>query len=126
IEVFVEGGIGAEEACAVAKMIEAAGLNAITVSAYHATHIGRAFSSSFLPMEPAALVPYAAAVRKAVSIPVIALGQIDVDRAEQLVRDETIDFVAMGRKLLADPDFARKVKEGRAADIRPCINCYIC
>jgi NADPH-dependent 2,4-dienoyl-CoA reductase/sulfur reductase-like enzyme len=37
-----------------------------------------------------------------------------------------IDFVAMGRKLLADPDLPRKLSEGRHEDVRPCIYCYTC
>ena len=35
------------------------------------------------------------------------------------------DFVALGRSQLADPAWAKKAKEGKARDIKPCINCMI-
>jgi 2-enoate reductase len=36
------------------------------------------------------------------------------------------DFVALGRPLLADPDFASKTRKGEERDIRPCIGCHEC
>jgi len=36
------------------------------------------------------------------------------------------DFIAMGRKLLADPDLPNKLAEGRLDDIRPCLYQYRC
>ncbi len=63
-------------------------------------------------------------IRDAVSIPVIAANRInDPDVAENLLADGTADLVAMARPLLADPDFARKVRLGDTESIAPCIAC---
>jgi 2,4-dienoyl-CoA reductase (NADPH2) len=40
--------------------------------------------------------------------------------------DQSADLIAMGRPLLADPEFAEKARLGRAADIRRCISCQNC
>lgn len=56
----------------------------------------------------------------------IASGRVEIDRGEKGSAQGEFDFLAMGRKLLADPDLPRKLTEGRVADIRPCIYCYTC
>jgi NADPH-dependent 2,4-dienoyl-CoA reductase/sulfur reductase-like enzyme len=61
-----------------------------------------------------------------VDIPVTAAGRLDPDAADKAVADGKCDFVAMGRKLLADPDLPIKLQENRTADVRPCIYCYAC
>jgi 2,4-dienoyl-CoA reductase-like NADH-dependent reductase (Old Yellow Enzyme family)/thioredoxin reductase len=66
----------------------------------------------------------AAAVKRAVDIPVITVGRItDVHVADRIVRDGHADLVAMGRASLADPDFPRKTLENRQAEIRKCFGC---
>jgi NADPH-dependent 2,4-dienoyl-CoA reductase/sulfur reductase-like enzyme len=57
---------------------------------------------------------------------VIAVGRLAPDDAEALLARGDADFVAMGRKLLADPDLARKLAAGDADDVRPCIYSYRC
>ncbi|MBW1963343.1 MAG: FAD-dependent oxidoreductase, partial [Deltaproteobacteria bacterium] len=70
------------------------------------------------------LIPYAEEVKKTVNIPVIGVGRIlDPGYAEQLLVDGRVDIVALGRQLLADPEFANKVKEGKIDEIIPCIGC---
>jgi len=62
-----------------------------------------------------------------VSIPVAAGTQIqDVTVAERVLRQGKADLVYMARALLADPELPNKAKEGRLADIRPCMNCCRC
>ena len=41
--------------------------------------------------------------------------------AERVLQEQKADFIALGRPLLADPEWPNKVKEGRLEDIRPCI-----
>ncbi len=63
-------------------------------------------------------------VKQAVSIPVIASNRInDPDIAEALLAGGAADLVSLARPLLADPDFARKVRLGRADEIATCIAC---
>ncbi len=61
-----------------------------------------------------------------VNIPVIAVGRIEPERGDRLIRDGKADVIAMGRKLLAEPELVAKLAAGRPEDIRPCIYCYTC
>ena len=66
----------------------------------------------------------AEALKKEVGIPVIASGAItSPDLAEEILATGKGDFIALGRPLWADPQWARKAVEGRPEDIRPCIRC---
>ncbi len=72
-------------------------------------------------------IPFAAAVKKHVSIPVAATGVIrDPAYAEQILENGDLDFIAMGRSWLADPEWGNKALEGRDADIRKCLGCMYC
>jgi 2,4-dienoyl-CoA reductase-like NADH-dependent reductase (Old Yellow Enzyme family)/NADPH-dependent 2,4-dienoyl-CoA reductase/sulfur reductase-like enzyme len=125
-EIGKEVGITLDDACRVAPMIEAAGANGLTVSAYHNVGKGKLHSDSNIPHVPGAHIPAARAIRKSVSIPVIASGRIEADVGDRSIAAGDFDFLAMGRKLLADPALPNKLVEGREADIRPCIYCYTC
>ena len=48
------------------------------------------------------------------------------EQAEELIANGSCDLVAMARSFIADNDWARKAKDGRAEDIRPCIRCLRC
>lgn len=48
------------------------------------------------------------------------------EMAEKIIAEGYADLVAMARSVIADPDWARKAKEGRDQDIRPCIRCLRC
>lgn len=119
-------GITIENAVELAPMVEATGADGITVTAYHDVGQGKLHSASNIPHEPAIHLEFAAAIRKAVDIPVIASGRVEIDRGNQGLINGEFDFLAMGRKILADPDLPVKVAEGRIEDIRPCIYCYTC
>src|SRR5262249_50361111 len=70
----------------------------------------------------AAFVPLAAAVKKGVDIPVVAVGRITLPEvAERVLAEGHADLVAMTRALIADPQLPRKAQAGRRADIRPCV-----
>ncbi len=71
-------------------------------------------------------VPLQKAVRKAVNIPVIAVGRMDADCAEELLENGEIDFISMTRNLIADHGYPKKVFEGRLDDIAPCTGCMTC
>ncbi len=68
----------------------------------------------------------ARAIRRAVHVPVIVSGRMDENRAEEALRDGTADVIALGRTLWADPEFPRKVAEGRIDDIVRCTRCASC
>ncbi|AMN46243.1 NADH:flavin oxidoreductase [Steroidobacter denitrificans] len=125
-EVGSPGGITLEDALVTARMAQEAGADAITVTAYHNTDRGILHSASHTPHELAVNLPFAAAIKAAVRIPVIASGRVEPEVGDAAIAAGKLDFLAMGRKLLADPELPNKLAAGRAEDIRPCIYCYTC
>ncbi len=65
-----------------------------------------------------------AELRKAVDIPVVCAGRMEPRVAADAVRDGLIDGAGFARSFLADQEWVTKLKEGREADIRPCILCH--
>lgn len=126
VEFDIDNGFTNEDACAVARLVERAGADAITASSYSGTQRGKGLVSGSAPINPGNYIAYAAKVREAVNIPVIAAGRVEVDFANELLGKGAVDFIGMGRKLLADPDLPGKVVAGALADVRPCIYCYLC
>lgn len=120
------GGIMPEDCAATAQLAEAAGADAIHVTAYSDSTSAVAFTDGPLTHKEDAYVEATALVKSKVGIPVIAVGRIEPETADGLIRDGKADIVAMARKLLADPALANKLIEGRPDDIRPCIYCYTC
>lgn len=125
-ELRTPGGITLDDAIAVSKMAEKSGLNAVSVSAYANPSSGSAFTEAPLVQKPAGFLDWAAEIKKHVAIPVTAVGRLEPDVADKAIADGKCDFIAMGRKLLADPELPKKLTEQRAQDIRPCIYCYVC
>ena len=72
-------------------------------------------------------VAAAAALKRVVDVPVMAVGRIhDPQLAEKILREGSADLVAMGRPMIADPELAEKARSGRSAEIRRCISCQNC
>ncbi|MDD5702539.1 MAG: FAD-dependent oxidoreductase [Dehalococcoidales bacterium] len=124
-EFSIVDGITREEALETADMIENAGVDAIHVTGYGGS-AGYHFTEAPLVNAPDYLIPLARGIKGHVKIPVIAVGRIDLDTAEQLLRRGEADFIAMGRALLADFELPHKIAEGSEEDIRRCIYCYSC
>jgi 2,4-dienoyl-CoA reductase (NADPH2) len=135
-----ELGTTLEESMRFAQMFEQAGADYLQVSAYG---FG-AFALAALPdliryPEPApearafaasvpqgALIPDAAAVKKAVSIPVSGVGHVEPDVAESILEKELVDLMCFGRPFLADPYWPHKLISGKVGEIRPCMRCNVC
>ncbi|WP_367065220.1 FAD-dependent oxidoreductase [Oryzisolibacter sp. LB2S] len=125
-EMHTPGGIELEEALSSARLCEQLGVNAISVSAYARLTCGSDFTDAPIPQQPGAYLDYAGAFKRAVSLPIIVAGRVEPEAGAAAIAAGDVDFIAMGRKLLADPDLPNKLHEGRAQDIRPCIYCYAC
>ncbi|MCA9509648.1 MAG: FAD-dependent oxidoreductase [Myxococcales bacterium] len=119
-------GIVFEDAKVTARLAAEAGADAIHLSAYSDSTSGVAFTDAPLVHAEAAFVEQAAEVKALVDVPVIAVGRIEPELGDRLVRDGKADVIAMGRKLLADPSLPNKLAAGRREDVRPCIYCYTC
>ena len=126
VEHFRDGGATLAETLALAPMLVDAGCDALHISAYASTDAGLGVTEAHTPSEPGHLVALAAAVKQVVDVPVITFGRLEPEAAEQVLADEQADFVAMGRKLLADPELPNKLAAGRRDDIRPCLYQYRC
>jgi 2,4-dienoyl-CoA reductase (NADPH2) len=118
---LVEGGNTGEEVEYVAKAIEAAGATLLNTGiGWHEARVPTIVTS----VPRAAFAEVTGRVRKAVSIPVVASNRINTPEiAEKLIADGLCDMVSMARPLLADPEFALKVEQGRADEINICIAC---
>lgn len=117
---YVEGGRDMEESIEIAKRFEEAGVDGLHVDC----GCYESWNWAHLPlyMEPGPAIASIAAVKKEVRIPVIAVGRLGYpELAEKVIAEGKADFIALGRSLLADPEWPRKVKEGRFDDIRPCV-----
>jgi len=125
-EMHTEGGITLEEAKKVAKIADEEGMHAIAVSAYASIHKGSHFTDAPLVQKPAGYLDWAAQIKATVNTPVIALGRIEPEVGNKAIADGHCDFIAMGRKLLADPELPNKLIAGKPETIRPCIYCYVC
>lgn len=126
VEFRTPGGIRFDDARRTAEIAAEAGADAIHVSAYADSSSAVGFTDAPLPDRAAAYVEYAAGIRARVNVPVIAVGRIEPELGDQLIREGRADFIAMARKLLADPELPRKLAEGRPGSVRPCIYCYTC
>ncbi|MBU6269035.1 MAG: FAD-dependent oxidoreductase [Sphingomonadales bacterium] len=125
-ELGKDGGITLDDAVEHAKMVEAAGADAIVATCAHNAAYGKLHSESNIPHVENWNLPAAATMRRAVSIPVFGLGRIEPDSAEAALAGGEVDFIAMGRKLLADPYLPARLAAGTPEKARPCVYCYTC
>jgi hypothetical protein len=73
----------------------------------------------------ATFIDLAAGVKKLIRIPVIAVGRLgDPAIAAEALAAGKADFIALGRTLIADPQWVEKVR--RAEPIRRCLACNTC
>jgi 2,4-dienoyl-CoA reductase (NADPH2) len=68
----------------------------------------------------------AEAMKKVLSIPIITVGRLNPLLGEGVLREGKADFIAMHRRLIADPELPNKVASGRLDDITPCTACCTC
>ncbi len=121
----LDGGREIEESCEMAKRLQQAGVSAFHVDAgcYETSY----YAHPPVYMPPGCLLEDVEAIKKVAHIPVIAVGKLGYPKlAEEVLSKGQADFIAMGRPLLADPDWPLKVKEGRSDDIRMCMGCNEC
>ena len=119
-----KGGIDEADAVQFAQWLVEDGVDMLHVA--QANHTGNMADT----IPPMGVQPYgffvkiAGDIKKAVNVPVSAVGRIvDVEMAERVIESGMADIVAMGRPLLADPDWGTKIAAGKACDIRRCISC---
>lgn len=122
-----QDGNTAEDLKLIAKALEANGVAALHVSVGFGSIL---WDKDFIPAEATmgmpegCIVHLAENIKKAVSIPVIAVNKIrHVDFAERVLQENRADLIALGRPLLADPEWVNKAQQRRWEEIRPCVSC---
>jgi 2,4-dienoyl-CoA reductase (NADPH2) len=118
------GGITIKESQSFARELEKAGADALDVS------IGLPVGRQPSPTKRAKMGTFvflAEAIKKKVSIPVMAVGRINLPEVAELILEERqADLIGIARQLIADPDWPKKVEEGRAGEIVACNSCNAC
>ena len=123
---FVEGGITPHWAGQAAGILEKAGAQMFTVNAGGAL-VGYEYMSDNGHQPEGWKVDLATVVKEYVSVPVAASGNIrHPDYMHQLIRDGKCDMIALGRELLADPEYVNKCAQGRENELRYCVSCLYC
>ncbi len=122
-----EGSNTLSEIRTIATKFETAGVDAIHVSVGFGSPTqtpGLIPSVTAMRTEAGCIVHLAENIKQAVSIPVGAANKLgDVFVAEEVLRQERADLIAMGRPLIADPELPNKAYQGRFDEILPCIGC---
>ena len=135
----------AEDSRRIARLLQEAGADALHIrSHWLGYHVGAYLTDVlFYPEPPVPLKSFpkeynashrgaganinlAAGIKEMVSIPVMVVGRLDPVLGEQVLREGKADFIAMTRRLQADPDLPNKVAAGRLEDIAPCTACENC
>jgi 2,4-dienoyl-CoA reductase (NADPH2) len=134
-----------EDARTTSRLLESAGADALHVrSHWLGRHVGAYLPDLLFYPEPviplknfpksyraqghgvAWNVDLAAGIKRGVTIPVMVVGKLDPILGEKVLREGKADFIAMTRRLQADPELPNKVIAGRLDDIAPCTACENC
>jgi len=136
---YMEGGIDLSNFPELAREIEDVGIDAVEVSGgmwdclvrgeaalgFRPVPSPEAHTHIAHPAQQSYFLPYAEALD--VGIPVILVGgNRDVERLEAIVRGGKVDFVALCRPLISEPDLPRRWMEGRGKSGTDCISCNAC
>lgn len=134
-----------EDSRKIAVLLEKAGADAIQVrNHWLGYHVGGFLPDQlFYPEPPVSLEKFpveyyfrrngaganiimAGKLKEILSIPVIVVGRMDPELGEKVLRKKKADFIAMTRRLFADPELPNKLAQGRFEDITPCTACGCC
>jgi 2,4-dienoyl-CoA reductase-like NADH-dependent reductase (Old Yellow Enzyme family) len=126
VEDYFPDGMPWSEGRQVAIWAGEAGADALHIAAGHYRSLPSA-ARQIPPMEypEATFLDYAAGVKAAVQVPVIAVGRLgDPALAAAAVESGKADFIALGRTSIAEPEWVAKLARGEPA--RRCLACNTC
>ncbi|MEM1810143.1 MAG: FAD-dependent oxidoreductase [Thermofilaceae archaeon] len=125
---FIEGGINLEYAKVVAKrLVDEGGADALDITGGNYDSIEHILPPIYTAAEEGKFLKHAMEIKRVVDVPVISGGLIiSPTVALEAVEKGLVDAVFIGRQLIADPDWPRKLREGRLDEVRPCIACNEC
>ncbi len=126
VEDFFPGGLTFDEGRQIALWAASGGADALHISAGHY----RSLPSAQIVLPPMSypdgtFLDFAADIKAKVAVPVIAVGRLgDPALAQDAVASGKADFIALGRTLVADPQWVEKVARGEP--VRRCLACNTC
>lgn len=126
---FFEGGLTFDETRLICKKLEEIGVDAIIISGnIHgnaSAMIGESFDGYTL-QEEGYFHEYGDVISKDVTVPVITVGGLtDIDAIEAMAANTNIQYFALSRPLLAEPQLIKRWKEGNRAAV-DCERCSKC
>ena len=122
-EDYKEFGRSLEESPAAARLLEAAGADALDADNGSYDSWWWAHPPVYMPLH--CNFPEVSYIKKFVNIPVFCAGRMeDPEFADKAIAAGEIDGIGVARQFLADPEWLNKAREGREDDIRPCIACH--
>jgi 2,4-dienoyl-CoA reductase (NADPH2) len=137
-EYGIQGALTPEESQQIARILEQAGADYFNVTSWgYGPYDRLTYPEQILYPEPqvdlaekvkspGALAHLAAAVKKAVSVPVLAVGRLDAELGEQILENGMADLIGLNRRFWADMEYGNKIAAGRLEDIAPCTGCLEC
>ena len=122
-EDYEEFGRSLEESPAAARLLEAAGADALDADNGSYDSWWWAHPPVYMPLH--CNFPEVSYIKKFVNIPVFCAGRMeDPAFADKAIAAGEIDGIGVARQFLADPEWLNKARDGREEDIRPCIACH--
>lgn len=121
---YLEGGLTIEDVIAFCKLANEVGVDVLDISRGNIISAGLKYEVPPIDIPKAFNIDNAARIRKETGMLTIGVGRINTaELAEQLLSEDKVDLVVMGRAQLADPDFCNKAKAGNVEDIDYCVGC---
>ncbi len=122
---YIENGWELKDTVRLAPLLEQAGVAYLHISGgvYGSTEL--TIPSMYTPQ--GCFIHLAEAVKKVVDkVPVITVGRIkDPVMADAIIKEGKADMVALGRSIIADPEYPNKARTGQISNIRPCVGCCL-
>lgn len=122
-EEYEEAGRDIEEGVAAAKILVAAGYDALNVDA--GTYDSWYWNHPPMYFEEEGMYrPFGEILKKEVNVPIILAGRMENPDIAVEALGKSCDIVEYGRQLLADPDYPEKLRMDRLKEVRPCLGCH--
>lgn len=121
-EEYVEVGRDIEEGIEAAKILTAAGYDALNVDA--GTYDSWYWNHPPMYFEEGPYREFGAILKKEVDVPIILAGRMENPELAVNSLGVSCDILSYGRQLLTDPDYPEKVRTNRLDEIRPCLGCH--
>ncbi|WP_446899076.1 FAD-dependent oxidoreductase [Clostridium sp. LBM24168] len=122
-ENYIEKGRDLKEGLEAAKILEEAGFDAFNsdLGTYDAWY----WAHPPLYQKDGLYLPYTKELKKVVNVPIIVAGKLGVpEKAQEALDNGSADMIGLGRPLLADAYWPKKVLSNHLEKIRPCIGCH--